>query len=66
MERTATQCRDCNRRYIGCHGRCQIYKDYKQSINKASKQKQENYKFEEYLQDAIKRMKGWFKWIKRI
>lgn len=58
MERTATQCRGCNRRYVGCHARCQTYKDYKQSINKASKQKQENYKFEEYLQDAIKRMKG--------
>lgn len=58
MERTATQCRDCNRRYIGCHDRRQSYKDYKQSINKASKLKQQNYVFEEYLQDAIKRMKG--------
>ena len=58
MERTATRCRDCNRRYIGCHGRCQIYKDYKLLNNKKLKTKQEIGKFEEYLQDAIKRMKG--------
>ena len=58
MERTATQCRDCNRRNIGCHDRCQIYKDFKLLNNKKHKRKQENYKFEEYLQDAIKRMKG--------
>lgn len=58
MERTATQCRDCNRRYIGCHDRCQIYKDYKLLNNKKLKTKQEIGKFEEYLQDAIKRMKG--------
>ena len=58
MERTATQCRDCNRRYIGCHDRCQIYKDYKLLNNKKLKTKQEIGKFEECLQDAIKRMKG--------
>lgn len=58
MERTATQCRDCSRRYIGCHDRCQTYKDYKQSINKASKQKQDNAEYKMYLTDAIKRMKG--------
>lgn len=58
MERTATQCRDCNRRYIGCHDRCQTYKDYKLLNNKKLKTKQEIGKFEEYLQDAIKRMKG--------
>ena len=58
MGRTATQCRDCNRRYVGCHDRCQTYKDYKASISKSDKLKQQNYEFDMYLQDAIKRMKG--------
>lgn len=52
--KAATKCYDCKRRYIGCHDRCQAYKDYKKSIEKQSMQSDTEYLH--YVRGAIKRM----------
>lgn len=52
--KAATECYDCKRRYIGCHDRCQAYKDYKKSIEKQSMQSEVEYLH--YVRGAIKRM----------
>lgn len=52
--KTATECYDCKRRYIGCHDRCQAYKDYRKSIEKRNMKHEEEYMH--YVRGAISRM----------
>lgn len=54
-----TPCKDCTDRYIGCHGECELYLDYKAEINKcreiANKQKEDDY----YFNYCGKRKSSW-------
>lgn len=48
-------CKDCKRRYIGCHDRCETYHDFKQSIKKPSREGEVDYNI--YRESSGKRMK---------
>lgn len=54
-----TPCKDCTDRYIGCHGECELYLDYRAEINKcreiANKQKEDDY----YFNYCGKRKSSW-------
>lgn len=52
-----TGCRDCKKRYIGCHSRCQVYKDYKKTLE--SRKEPTDYDLAEYLRQAYHRMSGY-------
>lgn len=48
-------CYDCCQRYEGCHGKCDLYQEYKE---KKSMRNPEEREFADYLYYAILRMKG--------
>lgn len=43
MSLVDSPCLDCNKREIGCHGKCQEYMDFK------AKRSEENRKFKDYM-----------------
>ena len=40
-----TQCKDCDKRYIGCHSNCDLYKKYKEELELVSDRKRKNNEF---------------------
>lgn len=54
MKNKYKPCKDCKRRYIGCHDRCQDYQYFKK-LNKG--ETDSDLEFKSYLRDAIDRMK---------
>ncbi len=50
-----SSCYKCNKRYVGCHDRCKAYKDYKETLNKRTK----DYDYLDYLDVTIYRMNGY-------
>lgn len=52
--KAATNCYNCKKRYIGCHDRCQAYKDYRKSLQKIDNTDVQEYI--NYVRGAIHRM----------
>ena len=50
------QCKDCKRRYVGCHSRCKAYQDFRASLT--NKRDEGEIDYMGYLVDSIQRMKG--------
>ena len=50
------QCKDCKRRYVGCHSRCKAYQDFK--VRLKNKHDDGDIDYMGYLVDSIQRMKG--------
>ena len=48
-------CYDCCSRCEGCHSKCELYQEYKQQRSMRNPEERE---FEDYLVQAILRMKG--------
>ena len=48
-------CYDCCQRHEGCHGKCDLYQEYKE---KKAMRSPEDREFADYLYYAIQRMKG--------
>lgn len=57
-------CKDCTKRYLGCHDRCEVYQEYRKALDAKNKQRQdaiaENTPFIDLKRKAIKiaRQKG--------
>lgn len=50
-------CKDCERRYVGCHSECDTYITFKRTREKEMATIQESKKIGEYRIIAMKRMK---------
>lgn len=48
MSRKSAPCRDCEQREIGCHGRCEQYKAYRDSIDAAKAAREKEIMTEQY------------------
>lgn len=33
------ECKDCERRYVGCHSQCEDYKQYREQLDRINKQR---------------------------
>lgn len=44
-------CKDCTRRYVGCHERCTAYKDYKAVLDK--KKGRASTEYQEYTSEVL-------------
>lgn len=51
-------CKDCCQRHEGCHDICPSFKEYKLDKEILSEKMNEKREFEDYLVQAILRMKG--------
>lgn len=52
-----SSCYDCKRRYVGCHSRCQAYKDFKETLEKRKEPADRD--LAEYLKQAYYKMSGY-------
>ena len=61
MERTATQCRDCQDRYVGCHSECESYQLFRAEKEKQYQRKMRNHDTMNYSTDLFRKLtkRGW-------
>lgn len=52
-------CKDCMKRKVGCHSNCNKYKKWK---SKQKSRDEEEVEYKNYLEGAMKRMKGRGRW----
>lgn len=53
-------CRDCEDRFVGCHGQCEYYKEYRRyKDDQLEKKKVTNWDYIEYRSQALNRMSGY-------
>lgn len=53
-------CRDCEDRFVGCHGKCEHYLKYREFKDLQLKNKQSvNWDYVEYRNQALNRMSGY-------
>ena len=57
-------CKDCEKRYIGCHGRCEKYLEFKKANNERLKQKSLEVDADQYAIDNTMRIRR--SWQRRI
>ena len=57
-------CKDCEKRYIGCHGRCEKYLEFKKANNERLKQKSLEIDADQYAIDNTMRIRR--SWQRRI
>lgn len=44
-------CYECQKRHPGCHGRCSIYRKYRNEINKVKKNREEDLVYRNYKRE---------------
>ena len=57
-------CKDCEKRYIGCHGRCEKYLEFKKANNERLKQKSLEIDADQYAIDNTMRIRR--SWQRRV
>ncbi len=57
-------CKDCEKRYVGCHGRCEKYLEFKKANNERLKQKSLEIDADQYAIDNTMRIRR--SWQRRI
>lgn len=59
-----TPCKDCEKRYIGCHGRCEKYLEFKKANDERLKQKSLEIDADQYAIDNTMRIRR--SWQRRL
>lgn len=57
-------CKDCGKRYIGCHGRCEKYLEFKKANDERLKQKSLEIDADQYAIDNTMRIRR--SWQRRL
>lgn len=57
-------CKDCENRYVGCHGRCEKYLEFKKANDERLKQKSLEIDADQYAIDNTMRIRR--SWQRRI
>ena len=57
-------CKDCEKRHVGCHGRCEKYLEFKKANNERLKQKSLEIDADQYAIDNTMRIRR--SWQRRI
>lgn len=57
-------CKDCCKRYVGCHGRCEKYLEFKKSNDERIKQKSLEVDADQYAIDNTMRIRR--SWQRRL
>lgn len=57
-------CKDCEKRYIGCHGRCEKYLEFKKANDERLKQKSLEIDADQYAIDNTMRIRR--SWQRRL
>ena len=57
-------CKDCEKRYIGCHGRCEKYLEFKKANDERLKQKSREIDADQYAIDNTMRIRR--SWQRRL
>ena len=57
-------CKDCENRYVGCHGRCEKYLEFKKANDERLKQKSLKIDADQYAIDNTMRIRR--SWQRRI
>ena len=57
-------CKDCETRYVGCHGRCEKYLEFKKANDERLKQKSHEIDADQYAIDNTMRIRR--SWQRRI
>ena len=57
-------CKDCEKRYIGCHGRCEKYLEFKRANDERLKQKSLEIDADQYAIDNTMRIRR--SWQRRL
>lgn len=57
-------CKDCNKRYVGCHGRCEKYLEFKKANDERLKQKSLEIDADQYAIDNTMRIRR--SWQRRL
>lgn len=59
-------CKDCEKRYIGCHGRCEKYLEFKKANDERLKQKSLEIDADQYaLENTMRIRRSWQKRLRR-
>lgn len=59
-----TPCKDCEKRYVGCHGRCEKYLEFKKANDERLKQKSLEIDADQYAIDNTMRIRR--SWQRRL
>lgn len=46
-------CIDCNKRYPGCHDKCEVYTKYSQEREKIRREKQNQFVYKDYISNRL-------------
>ena len=57
-------CKDCEKRYVGCHGRCEKYLEFKKANDERLKQKSLEVDADQYAIDNTMRIRR--SWQRRL
>ena len=57
-------CKDCEKRYVGCHGRCEKYLEFKKANDERLKQKSLKIDADQYAIDNTMRIRR--SWQRRL
>lgn len=57
-------CKDCEKRYVGCHGRCEKYLEFKKANDERLKQKSLEIDADQYAIDNTMRIRR--SWQRRL
>ena len=57
-------CKDCEKRYVGCHGRCEKYLEFKKANDERLKQKSFEVDADQYAIDNTMRIRR--SWQRRL
>lgn len=55
-------CKDCKRREIGCHGKCEEYAAFRARNERESARRREDTEGIDTVCRRVARIKGWYKW----
>lgn len=61
LKQEKAPCKGCPDMYVGCHGKCDKYKEYRKRLDEAAAKRREQYKTEclyhQYIKERKERMK---------
>lgn len=61
-----TPCKDCEKRHVGCHGRCEKYQEYYKANQERLKQKAHDIDADQYaLENTMRIRRSWQKRLRR-
>ena len=56
------ECKDCDKRTVGCHGKCEKYAAYREQMDRIKKLQAVESSADEVTSRAIRRTMGKYKW----